>query len=91
MEGKSYSHTSSVSREVYDEQLIGGQVQIDYLPNDPEVSRVTFSIAKESAADKIRAAHIMIGVACGLPFLLGGLGFMQRPRYHPTPGRTSPR
>jgi hypothetical protein len=91
VDGRSYNHVSSVSREVYDNQQIGEAVQVDYLPNDPEVSRVTLSIAKENAKDKIRVAKMMIGFACGLPFLLGGLGFTQRPRYRAPSGRTSSR
>lgn len=84
VDGKPYSHFSTVSRAVYENQPIGSRIQVDYLPSDPEVSRATLSIAKEKAEEKLHAARGMFLFSWALPFLLGGLGFTQKPRYRPT-------
>lgn len=84
VDGKTYSRSSSVSRDAYEQVPMASAVGVDYLPNDPEVSRITLSIAKDNAKDKIRAARVMIAVGCGLPILFGVIGLTQKPRYRTT-------
>jgi hypothetical protein len=89
VDGKTYAHASTVSSDVYDHQPIGSAVQVDYLPDQPDVSRVTLSIARQTAESTILFGKGMMVFACVLPILLSGLAYAQRPRFRGTGGRTA--
>lgn len=85
--GQSYSSLSPVVKIDYDNAQTGDSVQVTYLPENPHVCRIAQSISKQRNAERMQAAHMMIGVACGLPFLLVVLGLLNKTKYLPTPKR----
>lgn len=80
VDGKTYPHSSVVSRDVYQSQPAGSAVQVDYLPNDPKVSRMRLSIAKEKAEENLHVAHWAFVLSWVWPFLMGSFGFLLKPR-----------
>lgn len=86
--GKTYSHRSRVSRDDYENPSVGDAIQLDYLPNDPEVSRANLTIARERAGEQLRLGHGMMLFGWGIPFLLSGLALTHKPRYRSTAAHT---